>query len=345
MSASRVLLPLCAAVCLLAAGSASAAPVPYQRGVTVGEWGPTAYEPVATKASFKRLRKLHVDTVTLFAVYMQAGERSNSVRPGSETVVTRRLVKAIRSARSAGLRVILRPYIDRDDGGWRGAINPQSVDAWFSSYARFVRTYARLAQKEKVVGFVVGSELTTVSGEADRWRALVRSVRDRFKGFVTYQANWDEAERVAWWDALDTISISAYYPLSTAPDPTTAELVAGWTTYVGPFASGGANWFARIDALRQRFGKSVFFGEIGYRPRTFTSNRPWDTGSFGTPSSSAQTRGYEAALRVWSSVSWFRGFEWWLVAPNAKLAPASNGGHEPTGPALKVLKRFYGERR
>jgi hypothetical protein len=334
------------AIGLVAASApAHAAPVPFQRGVTVGEWGPTAYQPATMKKSFKRLRKLHVNTVTLFVVYMQRDGSSNSVGPGSETVSTGHLVKAIRLAKAAGLRVILRPYVDRDDAGWRGDITPASVDGWFASYSSFVLKYAKLAQKQRVSGFVVGSELVSMSGLADRWRGLTAGVRGAFRGFVSYQANWDEAVHVTWWDAVDAISISGYYPLSAEPDPTVATLAGGWKGFV---ESDGKvqNWFGQVDALRTHFGKPVFFGEIGYRPVTGTAGRPWSTDRFGSFSSTAQVNPYEAAFQVWYRVPWFRGFEWWIVPPQKRpVSQTSSAGHEPLPAALQVLKRYYGAKR
>lgn len=339
-----VLLAACVAVSLsipmVQAPAAGAATVPFQRGVTMGEWGQSAYQPRAVRQAVKRLRRMNVDTVTLFVVYMQSGETSNSVRRGSLTARDRNLVKAIREARKAGLRVVLRPYVDREDHGWRGQIKPGSVDAWFRSYSNFIVRYARIAQRERVKGLVVGSEMVSLSPYGSAWRALVARVRSVFGGFVSYQANWDEFEAVSWWDVVDVISISAYFPLSLSPNPSVAELATGWRNFVDQ-TGAVRQWFNQVDAVRLRFAKPVVFGEIGYLPVTGTAVKPWDTGVAGTPTATAQSRPYQAAFDVWYRVPWFRGFHWWIFPPNGKFAGRKNG-HEPASATLEVLKRNYG---
>jgi hypothetical protein len=318
-----------------AAGAQAAPPLGFQRGITVGEWGRTGYEPVRTARLMRTLaRTYHVNTVTLFVVWEQADATSTVVAPGYRTVPTANLVAAIRSAHAAGLRVILRPYVDVADGGWRGGIVPSSPPTWFASYTRFVLKYADLARRERVTGLVVASEMSALSSSADQWRALVARVRRHFTGFLTYQANWDEATRVAWWSSLDAISISAYYPLADHPSASVAQLVAGWR-----------RWYAQIDRMRQLTGKPVMFGEIGYRTVTTAAVEPWVI--TGAPfSAAAQRNAYEAALRVWYRVPWFAGFEWWYLPPQRALVAGFTGAdHRPAPGTLQLLSRWYAQPR
>jgi hypothetical protein len=316
--------------------------VPFQRGFTVGEWGETAYKPRPTKQLLHRLAtRYHVDTVTFFVVWMQKDSYSNDIHPGYRTARTRNVVEAMRAARSTGLRVVLRPYIDLDDGGWRGQIQPRAPDRWFASYRQFLQTFARLAQREHAAGFVVGSEMPSISRWTGRWRATVARVRRRFKGFVTYQANWNEADKVTWWDALDAISISAYYPLSLESDPTVEDLAAGWRSYTNPYGKT-INWYEQVNRLRLQYQKPVVFGEIGYRAVQGTATKPWETGPLGAASSEAQARAYEAAFRVWYHVPWFRGFDWWYASPQNNLVSGLAGAdHRPAQQALGVLRHWY----
>jgi hypothetical protein len=47
------------------------------------------------------------------------------------------------------------------------------------------------------------------------WRALIAALRQVYPGPVSYAANFDQAEQVGFWDALDAVGVNAYYPLST----------------------------------------------------------------------------------------------------------------------------------
>jgi hypothetical protein len=48
----------------------------------------------------------------------------------------------------------------------------------------------------------------------DRWRRLIVKVRAVYPGPLTYGANFDQFDQVGFWDALDAISVNAYFPLS-----------------------------------------------------------------------------------------------------------------------------------
>lgn len=332
----RLLIGLALAVALLGLlpASALAVPVPRQQGMTVAEWGRGAYAPKRLRVGMRRLHALGVNTIALDVAWSQPGPAATTMRPSVPTVPTARLVRTIRAAHRQHLRVLLRPYLMPADGSWRGDIRPASAPEWFTNYTRFMRRYARLASREKVEGLVVGTEMVSMSGYEAEWRALVEKIRQDFPGFLTYQANWGEESRVTWWDAVDVIAISAYYPLIGGllpAAPTIDELMAGWTP-----------WFQQIEALHQRFGRDVMFGEIGYRPLVESPLRPWDVLLTGSRSAKAQATAYEAAFRVWQNVSWFRGFVWWRVPADVNSIGKSVGDdHQPLAPARAVLRRWY----
>jgi hypothetical protein len=329
------------AVCLAGAGTALSGPalaaekaVPFMRGFTLADWGAGGYPPAATQRALKRLKRANVDAVTLLVVWRQQNVRSTEVAPADDiTVPTRNLRSAIRSARRLGMRVILRPYIDpRDD--WRGFIDPQAPQAWFDSYGRFVERFAGLARRERASGFVVGSELVRMSTYDDDWRALVTRVRQRFPGFLTYQANWDEPAR-GWWGALDAISLSAYYPLSDLSDPSVSQLREGW-----------AGWTSRIEGYQRTYDVPVMFGEIGYRPLSGTTAKPWDVDFTAERNAALQRRAYQAALAHWYRTPWFRGAFWWYASPRpAELLRHRGGDHQPMRGAMAVVRRWYGRAR
>jgi hypothetical protein len=318
--------------------------VPFQRGVTFGDWGPAAYDPnLATQALLRLKRNYKVKWVTFFYVWMQADGNSTTIFPGRETASQARLINAIQYARQIGLKVILRPYIDRNDGGWRGELTPTSVDAWFASYRNFILPLAKLAKTYGVRGFIIGSELKTLSPYASYWKNLVAAARRRFKGFITYQANWDEYRRVSWWNVLDAIDISAYFPLNYNNTYSVRGLMAGWRGGAGP------NWFAQIKALHKKFRLPVFFGELGYRTVAGGAIRPWDTKLPGAYSEEAQRQAYQATFKTWFKVPWFRGFDWWYFPQNYFVNPprpgTKGGGHVPAPPAAKTIKRWYRKKR
>jgi hypothetical protein len=340
---------LAAVLCLAVSGPAGAAAapkrVPFMRAVTLAAWGPTAYEPRSVKRTLQTLKKRqHVDAVTILVVWSQKNGKSVTVERGAATAPDKNVQGAIRAAKRLHLRVVLRPYVDPADGSWRGDIAPVSLQAWFASYGRFIRHYATLARVEHVDGFVVGSEMETIGGAIANWRALVAEVRRRFAGFVTYQVNWGGDHAINWWDAVDAISISAYYPVAAAPGADVTQLEGGWYKLIDQFGVEH-DWFGLIDGLRTMWQRPVMFGEIGYRPVPGAAVEPWNTELKGTDRH-AQATAYEAALRVWYRVPWFRGMHWWYVAPDDAMIDGQAGAdHRAGADALRVLRRWYAKPR
>jgi hypothetical protein len=319
------------AALLATASTAQAARVPYQRGMTLADWGRDAYQPGPTVRELKRLRRLGVDTVTILAVWMQPNLHSTAIARHGVAVQDKRLIAAVRAAKRLHMRVILRPYVDLLDGNWRGQIRPTDVNKWFAGYDRFIVRYAKLAQRMRVTGFCVGSEMGSMSQYAGQWRALVAKVRKRFSGFVTYQANWgEEVHTVTWWDALDVIDVSAYYELAKSFGYTVGDLVATWNTIYG-----------ELQAVSESWHRPIMFGEIGYQTVRGSAMQPWNSLSTFPRDVQDQATSYEAAFRVWYRAPFFRGFEWWYSSPSAGLARLPGGKHMPAAPARAVISDWY----
>ena len=169
-----------------------------------------------------------------------------------------RVIREIKAAKSLGLKVMLKPHLWVVDGKWRGKIAFDDDEAWkhwFDAYDRWMLHYASLAEAQGVETLVVGVELRSTERAFERrWRRLIRQVRRRFKGKLTYSANWDDAASLTWWDALDYIGVQFYPPLAKGPD--------------SPREAIDRNLSARLDelaALSARLDRPVLFTEVGFR--------------------------------------------------------------------------------
>jgi hypothetical protein len=179
--------------------------------------------------------------------------------------------------------------------------------------------------------YVVGSEMKSQSGKSSRWRALVRDVRARFSGAVTYEANWDEFEKVNWWRAVDVIDVSGYFPLASWPGASVPQLTAGWA---GPRR--------RLRAASRRFNRPVMLGEAGFTASAEAAVQPWNVQIAGPVDTRAQARAYEATFRAWARVPWFRGFHWWFVpTERQRVGSKLAHWHIPRASAIAVLARHY----
>ncbi|MBX3275882.1 MAG: hypothetical protein KF729_36830 [Sandaracinaceae bacterium] len=241
------------------------------RGVALGlfatdpEWD---YGPM-----LRELRARGASDVLLVVQLSQRDRFSSDLvmRPGhapSEAALTR----TIRDARARGLRVGLMPIVhllERRAEEWRGQLTPaDGLDTWFARYGELVLGLAALAEREGVTRLVVGSELSSLEPYDARWRALVAAVRLRFSGALAYSANWDRLDDVRFWDALDEIGLTAYFPLSHGDEaPSAAALARAWERPR-----------ARIAALARRHGRPVVLTEVGYPSRRGAARAPWDDG-------------------------------------------------------------------
>ena len=44
---------------------------------------------------------------------------------------------------------------------------------------------------------------------------MIAEIRKIYSGAITYDTNHGEEDRLKWWDAVDIIGISGYYPIGT----------------------------------------------------------------------------------------------------------------------------------
>src|SRR6185503_2477896 len=201
----------------------------FQRGVTLTGYDRDAYARPEARKALRATVSLGADWITLTPAWYQDKASSSRMRPSPERTPSAESVEEIiDEARDLHLDVTLKPHLNLLHGGFRGEISPKHVDAWFRSYGRMIDFYADLASRTGVKQLVVGTELEGVSMHARRWRKLIRHVRERFPGRLTYAANYGEAPHVRFWDALDLIGVDAYYALTDEPDPDVSKLVEAW---------------------------------------------------------------------------------------------------------------------
>lgn len=220
-------------------------------------------------------------------------------------------------ARQHGIRTLLKPHLWLRNGGtWPGDINMSSAadwQAWFANYTSFILHYAELAEAHNMEALCIGTELEHASvGHEAEWRVLIKQIRKVYRGQLTYAANWSgEFERVRFWDALDFIGIQAYFPLSSAPAPAKATLLAAWQ---GPLK--------RIEAVQKQYRKPVLFTEIGYKTTPDAAIQPWawpDRNALPAPPDEATQRAcYEAMFETFWEQPWFGGLFVWKWYPGLK---------------------------
>ncbi|MGH2342378.1 glycoside hydrolase family 113 [Segnochrobactraceae bacterium EtOH-i3] len=172
----------------------------------------------------------------------------------------------IRTARMAGLKVMVKPHIWVPER-WAGSVVMSSDadwSAWFARYKDEVVRLARIAAEEKAEFFSIGTEVAQ-STERPEWSDVIAAVRAVYPGRLTYSAHWaEEVERFPFWDRLDAIGVTLYPALGTDNDP------LAWR-------AGMKGEIDRVIAVADRVGKPVWITEIGLRSAEGAAEKPWES--------------------------------------------------------------------
>ncbi|WP_312149404.1 glycoside hydrolase family 113 [Paenibacillus odorifer] len=228
---------------------------------------------------------------------LQATAHSTEIPYWEAPTVSDEEVKwAISKAKSLQLKVCLKPIVNCADGTWRAHINFFDKDVpcepkwseWFSSYTKFILHYAAIAEETGCEMFCIGCELVQTDRREAEWRSLIAEVRKVYSGILTYNCDKYQEDNVTWWDALDVISSSGYYPAS--------------------------DWEAQLDRIEQVVrsqNKPFFFMEAGCPSRSGSAAIPNDWTLKGEPSQEEQSKFYQAMFQGCENRDWVQGFMLW----------------------------------
>ncbi len=327
----RLLLLILLASC--ATRAPEVAPAAKHRGMSFAAASPRrgTYGSEGSAQSLRKLKDLGVDWISLMPFGFHRGTADLTF--GGEHVweTDASLLAAAQQAHALGIKVMLKPHVwgrseqrmeTWTDAQWR---------TWFDDYGRFAEHYARLARDAKADAYCIGNEQKIASRHEQEWRRIIERVRAIYKGPLTYGANFDEVFDVPFWDALDWIGVSGYFPLTPDATPDRATLVRAWQPVL-----------AQLEQLALREKKPILFTEIGYRSAKGAAWRQWEIPRDAAPDLDAQCNAYEAFFEsVWQR-SWVLGaYPWkWFSYPDHGRVDGNDYDLEGK-PAEEVVRRAY----
>ncbi len=289
----------------------------------------------AARHSMQEMKeKTGADWIAIAFSAMQDTAHSTDIRFWQEPTVTDEEVRgAIAEARELGLKVCLKPIVNCTDGTWRAHINFFDKDVpcepkwsdWFASYERFMLHYAAIAEETGCELLCIGCEMVQTDRREGEWRALIAKIRQVYSGTLTYNCDKYQEDNVTWWDAVDIVSSSGYYP-----------------------ADDWENQLDRIEQVVKAAGKPFLFLEAGCPSREGSASIPNDWTLQGAVSEEEQAAFYEAMLTACERRSWVGGFMLWDWP--AKLYPkeeaAEDDGYCIYGKkAEQIVRRHYEKKR
>lgn len=245
------------------------------------------------------------------------------------TIGDEELLQMITYAHKKGLRVALKPTVNCRNGTWRAHINFFDEDVpcepkwgnWFASYAEFQMHFARLAKKAGCEMFIAGCEMVQTERREAEWRQLITKIRSVYGGPISYNTDKYQEHNVKWWDAVDVISSSGYYPIND------------WE-----------NQLNRIEQVVKKFNKSFFFAECGCMSTKGSNLVPNDWSVRGEVDLQGQADWYTEMFRACGNRDWVNGFALWDWRGNQYTLQEAivHGGYDVYGkPAEQVVQEFY----
>src|SRR5262245_27334832 len=156
----------------------------------------------------------------------------------------------------------------------------------------------------------LGCEMNSTEEFDDRWRALIADVRNVYPGVLTYDVNHGRENQVPWWDAVDVISVSAYYQVPPPSGATIEEAIQQTTPKAEILAQFKANK-QELANLSAKFNKPILFIETGVTNVRGCARYPWShpDAQLGDPiDEQEQVNYYEAMFEAFWDEPWFLGF-------------------------------------
>jgi hypothetical protein len=210
---------------------------------------------------------------------------------------------------------------------WRATIRPSNWKDWWESYRSMIGYFAQIAQDHHVDVFVVGSELVTTESLVNDWNQTIDSIRQIYKGRLTYSSNWDHYPMVKFWDKLDFIGMNSYWTLGQNRDVTVKEVADNWRSIqedLGKFAKENK--------------KSILFLELGWCSLSNAADEPWDYTKENLPADpQLQEKLWIGFFEAWSMTDWLGGYAIWDWKPGP-CGPADKGYGVKGKPAYVVIK-------
>ena len=216
------------------------------------------------------------------------------------------LVKNIELAKEKGFKIFLKPQV-YVPGGWPGSIEFKTEKEWVeweNNYKEFINLYLDIAINHNVEMFCVGTEFKiSVKKRPHFWKQLIEDMRCRYTGKLVYSSNWDNYDNVSFWEDLDYVGISSYFPLSSAATPTESDLKKEWQSKIKLFRK-----------FYRKAGKQILFTEYGYLSVDGCAGKTWELEKkvHSLPiNEQAQANAFQSLYsQLWDEEFWAGGFIW-----------------------------------
>jgi len=315
--------------------------LPYLKGFNFAHEGYRIFNGYGSRLaeqSLQRIASLSANAVAIIPyTFMRDPKVATPIpilqKPGQEN--DEASVRSHYDAQQLGLATLLKPQIWLHKS-WPGEIemdSPENWDLFFRYYTNWITHYALLAEIHQFDILCLGVEMTeTAVQKPDEWRKLIRKMRAIYSGPITYGSNWGkEFETLTFWDELDYMGVSCYYPLSDKKNISEKKLKASFSEIL-----------KNLKKVQQKNQRPLLLTEIGFRNITHPWTLPHAEAN-GRPENPAhQEIAYRIVLESLQEAQFISGMFWWKYPAN--LNYVNQNAFTPLRlPAEATLERFFRE--
>ncbi len=316
------------------------------KGYTYGFYGKRGqYRSEAGIQSQELMYQTGINWMCLAVVTHQETAHSTEINfEFGRSASDRDIMAAVERAHNNGVKVCLKPMVNCKDGVWRAHINFADGDEggrdlywdkWFKSYEDYMIYYAELAEETGCEMLCIGCEMSGTERKEKHWRALIAKIRAVYHGKLVYNTNHGRETQVKWFDAVDYLGTSAYFPVAEAGGATSEMMQKEWEKVK-----------VSMKEVYDLWKKPIIFIEIGCRSAHGCSTMPWDFMHTDLPhDEEEQAAFYDSCLSVFGHEPWFAGVFWWdwstTIYDTKEEAAKDNGFNIHLKKAEDVLKDWY----
>lgn len=241
--------------------------------------------------------RTNANSITLVPNVLQDTPQSETIDFSSPATMTDDEIKeTIDYIHSLGMTTILKPTVNCKNGTWRAHISFFEKDVpcepkwsnWFNSYTKMQLHFAKLAEETGCEMFIPGCEMVMSEHREMEWRNVIKAIRSEYSGLISYNTDKYQEGNINWWDEVDVISSSGYYPI----DKWDSEL-------------------DRIEKVVKKFNKPFFFAEAGCMSAKGSKMVPNNWCVSNESDLQGQKDWYQAMFEAISKRDWVEGVSIW----------------------------------
>ncbi len=252
------------------------------------------------------------------------------------------VIESIRMAKAKGIKIMLKPQVFMH-AKWVGEYDLKTEKDWLEwekSYRAYILFFAKIAAENDVELFCIGTEYKVAVQKREKfWRQLIDEIRSIYCGLLTYSSNWDAYDKVPFWDALDLVGLSAYFPLSNRETPEINDLLKTWQ----PIDN-------KLEQFSKKHGKKILFTEYGYLSVDGCAGKTWELEENirnRNKNQTAQAIALDALYQTfWNKSYWQGGFMWKWFPEMMGHEGYPERDYTPQGKlAIEVIKKQFAQNR